>query len=300
MLPVSNLVIAVALASAAFLLPTGSVRGEDSQPATEWPEVRFDQLHNTDLSAAFRPGEEFVFRVSWGPFSSAGEISLTTERGSGASSDAFLIRTRSVTRGLVRSFYPVDTSIETLLDADDWSLVSTRVQGRAGRDESASSSLIDHETRTYRHVDLVDHDRTTTQQLPYPHVLDWVSSLLHTRAWALSVGESYPVFAHGNGRFYLMSIIVTNHERLSTPLGSFSAYRLEARMDHQPRGIFAKGGSIAMWISDDDLRLPLRMEVKVPLGTALAQLERYRSPEMQLEAAPADRAGPAVTRPRRR
>jgi hypothetical protein len=57
-------------------------------------------------------------------------------------------------------------------------------------------------------------------------------------------------------------------------------------MAGEPRGLFRRGGRIAVWISADEARLPVRFEVAVAVGTATATLVDYTPPLNERHAPP--------------
>ena len=76
--------------------------------------------------------------------------------------------------------------------------------------------------------------------------------------------------------FYELTITVDREEILKTKWGNKPALVLIPRMQGEPKGMFKKGGEIKIWVSNDELRLPLRFEVKVAVGTAMAILTDYQ------------------------
>ncbi len=59
-------------------------------------------------------------------------------------------------------------------------------------------------------------------------------------------------------------------------MGKFQALRIVPRMDKEtPRGLFARGGEIKVWISQGEKPLPVRMQLKLKYGTATLLLQEH-------------------------
>lgn len=94
-----------------------------------------------------------------------------------------------------------------------------------------------------------------------------------TRVVAENTQINIPVFAQG--KFW--NLIVKTHQASSLVIkdvGKFTALEVEPVMPFQ--GIFVRKGKIRGWISLDNRRIPLAMDVKIPvIGTVRAVLEQY-------------------------
>jgi len=112
-------------------------------------------------------------------------------------------------------------------------------------------------------------------------VLDYISSVGQVRGLPLEVGKSFPIFVHGGGKFYLVYIDVVRREVKKSVFGKIPSFVLEPRMK-EPTGIFARGGGITMWVTDDEFRLPTRVDIHLGFGTAALILDRYEAPGVEM------------------
>ena len=257
------------------------LQGDESPVAEEpWPDITF--LSPEKRASAFRPGEEYHYRASWGIFRKIGKVDIKTQIVKRDEEDVFHLETTFSTSGFVRALYGVDANSNSYLDPVEWRLLSIDAEGKDGKDEARNITEIDYEKKRLNFTDAANPDQSFSIELPYSHPLDFISALLQARAWDLRVGTSQPVFIAGDGKVYLAEIHVVERKTISTAFGKKKAFKLVPRMDFRPSGILAKGGSVAVWITDDELRLPILLEVKVPIGTAKLRLEYFKSPEVEL------------------
>ena len=67
--------------------------------------------------------------------------------------------------------------------------------------------------------------------------------------------------------------LFSRYEDLETSFGRFHTLVLEPRMDKTPpKGMFKRGSSVRVWISQDERHLPVRFEVEFKMGTGVATL----------------------------
>jgi hypothetical protein len=252
--------------------------GPDNKEA--WPEVTFPSPE--ERADAFIPGEEYHFKAGWGIFRSVGKIKVKTDIVEQDKKEAFHLETSFATSGFIRALYGVDANSNSYLDPIEWRLLSIDAEGKTGKGEARNITEIDYEKEMLHFTDAANPDQSYSVRLPYSHPLDFISALLQTRAWDLKVGRSFPIFIAGDGKVYLADIDVVERKSISTAFGKKEAFKLVPRMEFRPSGILAEGGRVAVWITDDELRLPVQLEVKVAIGTAKLRLEYYKSPEVEL------------------
>ena len=76
-----------------------------------------------------------------------------------------------------------------------------------------------------------------------------------------------------------LTLHAARYEEIRTSFGTFNTLVLEPRMEKTPpKGMFKKGSSVRVWISQDERRLPVRFEVEFKIGTGVATLTRYEAP----------------------
>jgi hypothetical protein len=60
-------------------------------------------------------------------------------------------------------------------------------------------------------------------------------------------------------------------------------------MEQNPKGIFARGGSIQVWVSQGQPKLPVKMQLQLKLGAAALSLIRHDPGQAAPPSGPASR-----------
>ncbi|TVR53862.1 MAG: DUF3108 domain-containing protein [Puniceicoccaceae bacterium] len=244
------------------------------------------------------PGESFEFRISWGFFGNAGKVQVDTAKGSSAQPN-LEVRTTASTQGLIRALYTVESETVARIDTSAPRLLSLETEGVYGARDTHYATTIDRQAGLVRHVDHHRPDRTADRPLPDREPLDLLSAILLLRHRELQPGTIVPIKVVEGGRLYGLNLSVAGPVEVTSPLGRHRALLLEPMQipnEEESIRFLDQGGSLSLWVSDDPLRLPLKMEVKVRWGTASLALTRYEGHGLTLE--PDDTQG--VRRPRRR
>ncbi len=239
----------------------------------QWPEKEFpDQANGNKV---FKPGESFQFRAQWGLFRKAGQLKISTEAIKIADTDKLLVTTDTRSSGLIRALYPMWLKGKTVLDTSNGRMLENRVTGKARSDETDIESIFDYESKLMNHTDKRRPERNAVKDLPYPFPLDYSCSILQIRSWDLTEGSRHPLFVSTRGKFYLIEMETKRIETISTKFGKIEAYRVEPVSAFPQSKIFREGGKMAIWISSDKRRIPLRLDVKTSIGTASMKLEAF-------------------------
>lgn len=237
----------------------------------------------TSLSAnpgpftAFTDGETFTYRVSWGIFPHAGQIVISAHEEKGADgANLFRITTDTSTYGLVRDIYSYHDRAEGIIDQATGRLLYVREKGSDGRHFTDNETTFDYTRKIASYIDLAHPDRTAQIPIPPGDPIDLISALVETRDWNLKPGEKRNVLVNFGNEFFPLAIYADGYDEIQTPTGRVQALVLIPRMESNPKGIFKRGGEIKVWISQQALKLPVQMQLKLKFGAATLHLSDYR------------------------
>jgi len=239
----------------------------------DWPDREFP---NPDtIIGGFNEGERFQFRGQWGIFPRVGQITIATEAAENSDPSMLLVKTEARTVGFIKALFPLSLKGSALFDTANGRILENRVTDKGRSNERDANTRFDFDNGLMRHVDNLRPDRTKDRPLPYGTPLDYASAILQIRGWELEPDREYPLFIASNGKFYLIEMRTTGIDSLNTKFGEIEAYRVEPVSAFPQSRIFREGGNMAIWISKDSRRIPLRLDVKTSIGTASMRLESF-------------------------
>jgi hypothetical protein len=238
------------------------------------PALRADPI-------SFGDGERFNFRVSWGLFSHAAEINITARSESVAGLPQIRVTTTTSTQGLIRKLYSFDGRAESVFDGNDGRMLAATADTSTKKRKTRAMAVFDYTSANVRYEDYLRPHRSTNIPLPPGEPMDLITSLIEARAWNLKVGDRRPTTVMFDDEFYELTLVAERIERVETPTGKYDALVVVPIMEKDPKGMFKRGGTVRVWISQDEKRLPVKLEVSLKYGTGTAWLTDYHPPAKQ-------------------
>lgn len=108
-------------------------------------------------------------------------------------------------------------------------------------------------------------------------ILPWsqnvFSALFYMRTLAWEDGKEYAFRVADAEENHVFTGKVIRREKLETEAGTFNAIVIKPQV--KTRGIFKQMGDIYFWLSDDDRKIILRMEVGIKVGTFVSEIVKY-------------------------
>ncbi len=259
-----------------FALNPNEIREDTDAKLPEeivWPKREFPDPKQS--ANGFNAGERFQFRGQWGIFRKVAEIVISTESPNHSNPSVLEVKTEARTTGLIRAVFPLMLTGYTLLDSMEGRILENRVTDEGQSNEKETITRFDFESGKMNHVDKLRPERNQTKDLPYPSPLDYASAILQIRGWDLAKGRKYPLFISSSGRFYLIEMEAKGTENITTQFGKIEAFRVEPVSAFPQSKIFREGGKMSIWVSADERRIPLRLDVNTSVGTASMRLESF-------------------------
>ncbi len=237
----------------------------------------------TPLSAvppALRDGEALTYRVGWGVFYHAGEITISATAIAGAGSPAMLkVTTITETKGFARALYTFEGRADAMFDASTGRLASIVETTKMPNKEKKYSITFDYAKATANYVNPLETDKNAVIPVPPGDVFDIIMCLVQTRTWDLKPGETRDALVIHEDEFYDLTIHAVGFEEVYTPMGTFNALVLEPRMERTPpKGMFKRDSVVRVWISQDERHLPVKFQLEFKFGKGVATLTHYQPP----------------------
>ena len=219
-------------------------------------------------------GEKLTYRIYWG-YIPVGSAFGWTEWSEYQGRRVLAIRLRTLSNKFVEKLYPVDDTIESLVDPDTFLPLQFTKNLSEGKTRH-------HEVTTFDHTHLVAHweSKITGEQREFkltPEVRDIPSLMyfLRTRKFVPGTREHFTVMA--DDKTYDLWLNVQKKETFDLPQYDHVA-SIKTEPEAAFEGLFVRRGRLWVWISDDARCLATKIVGSVPVATVNAVLWQVEGP----------------------
>lgn len=253
--------------------------------AVLWPAAGIQAGWQEDVrtlragDAAAPPDFSARYVFGWTGFEAAEADVALRKRGDGQ----WTAVVRGGTTGIVRRLWKLDADYEALLAEKDWRSISSRLR------ETYASYRTDETTdfppsgaRSRRESTKEGSRPPRWRNFKVPGLRDIAGALLLARSQPLRDGDRISLAVFPGQWMYLVRIKVEGRETLPWKGEKHDTIRASLQIDSinkdyslSPHKKFQRG---TVWVSDDAMRIPLRVEVKVFVGHVFAELAEVSRP----------------------
>lgn len=226
-----------------------------------------------EMAVPFRVGEVLEFDIGWTLYPTAGTATVTVrEKKPSYSSVAYYVVAEGRPSSMLSKLYTLYYKADTLIDA--YSLLPQRgsLYVEEGKRKRMKTTTFNQSARTAKYeVQTATH---VMKDLSLPaFTQDSLSALYVLRSIPMKAGEKFNMPVTDAGDVYKVQMQVGAVEAIRTGLGTINALKIvpviTASKGTPPRGL-------AMWISDDARRLPVKIEAQLPVGKFTVTLRAAR------------------------
>jgi hypothetical protein len=192
--------------------------------------------------------------------------------GAGASRGGLEIRTG----GMVGKLYPVE-DLYSVFMGSDYCAVRAELQINEGKRRRKTLARFENRKARFEEQDLLKNT-SVQNEIDIPAcVHDVVGGLLALRQRKLSPGGKLSLPVTDGKKFANVEVQVLGRETIRTPAGTFPAVKCEVFLMNGV--VYQRPGRLFVWISDDDRRLPVQIQVRLQIliGTITLQLVKEES-----------------------
>jgi hypothetical protein len=260
-----------ALGSALVLGLLASPAAPSAQAVTQRAAPR-PPAPRREAAVPFKVGETLTYDVSWSSILQAGTAVVSVkEKAPSSNSTAYSIVAEGRPIPIVARLYALHYKMDTLLDV--FTLLPQR--GSLDADEGAAHrTSITTFDRPAKRVFFEERSDTTTK-LDYPvpaEAQDGLSTLYALRARALTAGDRITMPVADSGTLYRIDVNVGTPELVKVPAGALNAWTLKGVIrDADGQVVW---NNIAVWISNDAQRLPLKLQADLSIGAFVLALRQ--------------------------
>ena len=221
---------------------------------------------------AFGVGERLEFSVGYGVIKAGTAVMEIADIVKLNGKKCYHIVSTARSNKFFSVFFKVDDKVESFMDV--YGLYSWRYDKhlREGKFRADVSMVFDQEN----HLAIYNEGKDTFEVAEYAQ--DVLSAFYFVRTQKLSVGKSIFVANHTDKKNYPLEVKVLRKERVKVQAGEFDCLVVEPIL--QTPGIFEHKGSLTVWLTDDEVKMPVLMKSKVVIGSISTELINYRLGEV--------------------
>ena len=219
-------------------------------------------------ASALTVPEKLVYEVSWTGIKAGTAVQEVAVKG-----DELHIVSTTHSASWLKPFFPVDDRSESVLARGSGSEhFGTPKYFKEKINEGKFHALKDAQFNAQKlTVDTKDFLKNTEKtDVISSRTFDTLSSIYVVRSMELEPGKSVYIDIYDCKRLWNTEVQVVRREEIDTPLGRFKTLVVKPHLKSE--GLFARTGDVTVWLTDDSLRIPVRMMTKVKLGKITATL----------------------------
>ncbi|MBK6772049.1 MAG: DUF3108 domain-containing protein [Ignavibacteria bacterium] len=227
---------------------------------------------------AFKPGEKLTFDISYG-FVNAGEAVMEIDKnyqtinGRKCYDIRFYVNSSSSFEWVykVRDFYRTYVDAEGLFP---WRFEQHIKEGNYQRDFEAIFDQQNLKAKTYTgdkdpkkfegEYDIPEYTQDAMSAFYYARTFDYSK---------MKEGDKISLQNFYKDKTYPLDVRYLGKETIEVPAGEFRCIKVEPLV--QEGGLFKSEGSIVVWMTDDERRMPVKVKTKVIIGSIDADLSEY-------------------------
>jgi hypothetical protein len=213
----------------------------------------------------FAAGETLSYDVSWSSYLTAGTATMTVlEKKPSFNSTAYYIVAEGRPTPLLSKLYSVYYKMDTLLDS--FTLLPQRgsVYSEEGKRHRFKTTQFDRSAKKV----LFEYKADTTVKSDFATsavTQDALSAIYVLRAIPFKPGEKMTMPVSDNGINYKVQFDAGASEKVRTPKGDQAALKIRLTVfDDKAKPV---GKNVFIWISEDDHRLPVKLQADLPVGS---------------------------------
>jgi len=172
---------------------------------------------------------------------------------------------------IISAFYKVDDYAESLIR--EGIPVNFRIRQHEGKYKSDKETVFD---ASNKNVMFFNYLKGTKNEHSIPPGITWdvISGFYYLRTQPLDIGKTVYVNIFDSNKFYRAEVNVLRREKIEVQ-GIGEVNTVIVRPELKTEGLFQKKGDVLIWITDDEKRIPVRVETKVPVGDVVAKLRDF-------------------------
>lgn len=243
-----------------------------------------DQLSERN-EYAFQRGEKLTYKLNYGWFTiGRGSFEIDSALHNYEGIHCFQVRASGASSGLLKMVSPIKDEWGALITVHDLKPVFTYRNIREGGYRLNEKVFINSDSGSIRVESVKPHRKQSKRPTrnytfdPSVAVNDMLSGMLRIRNRDFSEfkpGDTLGLKAFFEDSFYDFQVIYKGKEQLKTKLGKISAHKIIPLMPQN--SVFDGEHSLVAWLSDDQNKVPLKINARMFIGKASVEITSYQN-----------------------
>jgi hypothetical protein len=265
------LVLAAGLPLAAQARTPAAQASNAAHPKSNAPASAKSSASHKEKTVPFKPGETLDYDIGWSSFITAGTAEIVVkEKKPSYGSTAYYIVAEGRPTPIVAKLYTLYYKADTLLDV--FSLLPQRgsLYSEEGKRHRMKTTMFDQGARKASYQ--IESRTAAKKDIAIPgFTQDALSAIYVLRSIPINTGDKFNMPITDNGKVYKVQMQVGTVEPVQTGLGTVSGLKITPVITGPDKD---SPHDLALWISNDPRRLPLKIEAQLVVGKFVITLTK--------------------------
>lgn len=233
-------------------------------------------LYHPIENNSFGPGEHIEYRVHYGIINAAEAVVHVENKLQKVNNrPCYVVKVTGRTTGAFDLVSKVRDTWQSYIDTTAMIPQQFYTNKREGGYKNIEKVIFDHENEIANRYDLDNKKEKNSYKVP-KNVQDVVSGYYYLRTFDfknMKVGQSIMVKAFFEGEIIEMRMKYAGKDKIRTKFGTAKVFKMNPILPNND--FFEDENSIRIWVSDDENKIPLKIEVDLKIGAISMDIKKY-------------------------
>ena len=223
------------------------------------------QTNKFDQQSTYKPGEVLNYEMSYG-WIKGGEASLNLQQVNFQGKSAYYVKAVGKTTGIAHTLYNVRDIYESYFDPISGKPYKSVMNLREGKYRNYNEVYYNHSNGT------LTSKKSGEKKLEKKEVFDIVSAFYHLRKSLndLQTNQNVVIHTYFHDEPWDLIVRFKGYETIKTSLGKIRCMKFKPIV---LEGTFESEDALDIWISADENRVPIRVKMKLFVGSFKTELQ---------------------------
>ena len=259
---------------------SGNEEGESVAAMPPRSVTLLDGVPTTPSAAPFRDGEVLTFTATWGGITVGDATMKVDTDGTFEGQEAIHLKAIASSGRAFSLFFSIRDAGESWVHPEGLYSLGFISDQKEGSIEDYQKWIMNYDQgnatryRARRKNGGEVKNSTKDYKLTATHVQDAFSMIYYFRAFDLKVGSKLESDVFVSRKVWKLTVDVLEREKVKVPAGSFECLKVKPSVTLN--GKEQKKGQMVIWVTDDERKIPVKIQSDLPLGKINAVLTKYK------------------------